>query len=35
VPVRTVLGAPEPAPDLRTARDVPEHVAHRAGAADG
>jgi uncharacterized protein len=30
VPVRTMLGAPEPAPDLATARAVPEHVAHRA-----
>ncbi len=30
VPIRTVFGAPEPAPDLATARPVPAHVAERA-----
>ena len=30
LPVRTVLGTPEPAPDLATPRAVPEHVARRA-----
>ncbi len=35
VPVRTVFGAPEPAPDLLAPRDVPEHVAQRAERATG
>lgn len=30
VPVRTSFGAPEPAPDLRTDRAIPAHVANRA-----
>lgn len=34
VPVRTVLDTPEPAPDLLTARTVPEHVTRR-GAPEG
>ncbi|TCK25518.1 pyridoxamine 5'-phosphate oxidase family protein [Pseudonocardia endophytica] len=35
VPVRTVFGTPEPAPDLRATRDVPSHVADRADRATG